>query len=91
VIQWFRDDESGYLDWIRTHPDGYVLNCGRHPTPRSLVLHKASCPFISGTPPPGNRWTIHYGKVCAGTITDIEQWASTTVGALPSRCRICSP
>lgn len=30
----FRDDDAGYLFWVDTHPDGYVVNIARsHNTP----------------------------------------------------------
>lgn len=38
----FIDDDPGYLAWITAHPDGYVLNCERAPSPRYLMLHLAS-------------------------------------------------
>jgi hypothetical protein len=43
----FVDDDEGYLAWVASHPDGYVVNCGRSPTPAYLRLHRAACKFIS--------------------------------------------
>lgn len=37
----FLDDGAGYLDWLTTHPDGFVLNTYRNPTPGYLMLHHA--------------------------------------------------
>jgi len=50
----FRDDDSGYLKWLTAHPDGFVLNAARNPTPAYLVLHRASCDTINGTPTLGS-------------------------------------
>ena len=30
-VREFRDDDAGYLDWLATHPDGYVINIARRP------------------------------------------------------------
>ncbi len=49
----FEDDDDGYLHWLGTHPDLHVLNTARNPTPAYLVLHRATCHTISGTPARG--------------------------------------
>lgn len=51
----FRHDDPGYLDWLATHPDGYVLNCHQRPVASYLVRHHASCTWIR--PPRTKNWT----------------------------------
>ena len=83
------DEDNRYLGWLGDHPDGFVLNCARKPTPSYLVLHRATCPMISGTPSNGRSWTHDYKKVYADTEVELVQWASL-IG--PSRrCRAWGP
>jgi hypothetical protein len=85
----FRDDEAGYLAWIARHRQGFVLNANRSPTPRYLILHRASCWTITGRPSRGAVWTSAYLKVCADDEAAIERWAQETVGTPPRRCSHC--
>src|SRR5690606_32838178 len=55
-----------------------------------LVLHRASCPRISGRPTHGDNWTSVYKKIC-GTRPDLVAWAEQTVGRRPPECRTCWP
>ena len=85
----FMDDDNGYIAWLVDHPDGCVLNCGRPPQPSHLILLKARCRTISGTPARGRNWTVAYQKVCGDTFGEIDAWARQ-IGR-PSCCGICKP
>ena len=37
----FVNDESGYLDWLATHQDGFLVNAFARPTARYLILHRS--------------------------------------------------
>ncbi len=80
MLKEFGDDGSNederYLRWLADHPGGFVLNCNRSPKPSYLVLHRATCWSISGTPSPGQSWTREYRKICADTVSELEKWAS---------------
>jgi len=84
----FRDDDAGYLEWLKAHPRGFVLNAARRPRPDYLVLHRAGCRTITAQPARGGVWTGSYIKVC-GDDDALDRWAEMTVGALPRRCPLC--
>ena len=84
----FRDDDAGYLQWLKAHPSGFVLNAARRPRPDYLVLHRANCRTIAAQPARGRIWTGPYIKVC-GDDDALHRWAEMTVGALPRRCPLC--
>ena len=65
----FLDDEGGYLEWLPRHPDGFVTNAARRPRADYLILHRASCHTISGTPARGSRWTT-------GDFTRVSSWSA---------------
>lgn len=91
AISEFRDDEPGYLAWLVHNPTGFVLNCQRQPNAGYLALHRATCRFVTGTPPRGRRWTAHYIKVTGAMVVELAAWARATVGGTPTACRFCRP
>jgi len=78
-VQRFVEDEDCYLRWLAEHPDLFVLNTARPPTPDYLVLHRANCHTMSGTPARGSRWTGDYVKTC-GSRPDLEQYTREVGG-----------
>lgn len=83
VPEHFIDDDPGYLAWLRDHPTGFVINSTRHPTASYLVLHRAECWTINGTPSRGVSWTTDLRKVCADSKGDLAAWARSEVGGEP--------
>jgi Family of unknown function (DUF6308) len=51
IEQFWRDD-AGYLAWLRSHPEGYVVNCDRVPKPNYVKLHRTRCPYLNLPIPP---------------------------------------
>jgi len=91
MVDRFSEDEPGYERWLRSHPSGYVLNCDQQPRASYLVAHRAECHTISGQPSRGSTWTCTYQKVCAGSIKELDDWARSKTGSVPSRCGTCQP
>jgi len=87
-LEHFVDDDAGYRRWLSSHPAGFVLNTGRKPTAAYLVLHRATCPTISGEPARGSTFTGEYSKMCGGK-EDLEAFAGE-LGGSPSPCRTCT-
>ncbi|MCW2690930.1 MAG: hypothetical protein JWR37_5820, partial [Mycobacterium sp.] len=87
----FRDDDAGYLAWLATHPDGYLINIARGHNATQARVHHAGCRTISGQNPRGGTWTGPYVKVCAEHLAELEQWAIDQVGEPIPRCGSCHP
>ena len=87
----FRDDDAGYLTWLESHPDGYVLNIARSHNTAQARVHHAGCRTISGQNPRGGPWTGPYVKVCAEDLAGLEQWAVVHVRQLIQPCGTCHP
>lgn len=88
VVKRFQDDDGGYEGWLAGHQDGFVLNTARNPAPNYVMLHRATCRTIAGTPARGVRWTGEYIKFC-GTRAELEEFARVQVGGAASPCRLC--
>ena len=88
----FRDDDTGYMEWLTEHPAGYVINIRRNHSPTDARVHRAGCSAISVRQQSGKgSWTNQYVKVCAEHMIGIEQWAAEHVGEPISGCRTCRP
>jgi hypothetical protein len=87
----FRDDDAGYLAWVEAHPNGFVVNAYREPTPAYLKLHRATCGTISRRPARGYYWTGDYAKFCAEDRAELDEWAWQAVGGELSPCGLCRP
>lgn len=93
----FIDNDIAYLRWVDTHPHGFVLNSERRPRSSYLMLRRASCGTIKGTPtrkaalPGAYVWTGPYIKVCSDSRQAIENWAYSETRGAVKPCRICNP
>ena len=88
-MQHFVDMEREYLRWVRSNPNGYVVNTYRTPSQSYLTLHRASCWTITGTHH-RNYTTGAYSKVCSERRAELERWAGSLGGALHP-CGLCKP
>jgi hypothetical protein len=76
-VLFFVDDEDGYLAWTKDHPEGFVVNTTRTPTPKYMVLHRSGCATIteySGAATAGGFTEREYAKACAGSIDELKAW-----------------
>ena len=91
----FLDDDVGYLSWIATNPDGFVLNVRRVADPAYVVLHRARCGSISTDKRvPGAYTERDYRKVCATNLTELQLAAKRegrSHGSFSKRCGLCHP
>jgi len=86
----FRDDDAGYLAWLATNPDGFVLNIARSYSATEARVHLSGCWTISGQSR-GSSLTGSYVKVCALQLAELERWATDHVGTPISPCGACRP
>jgi hypothetical protein len=86
-VRFFRDDDASYTAWLRAWPQGYVLNCERHPGPSYLMLHRATCTSIAE--PQMTTFTGQYIKVCSTDRQAVREWAKENTGGLTTACQLC--
>jgi hypothetical protein len=88
----FVDDEAGYLAWLGVHPEGYILNSYRQPSPGYLILHRSACNTMAPRGAADARtWTTAYRKTCAATLGSLVNWALAHGGGPPTPCGRCRP
>jgi len=92
AVEVFKDDDSGYLTWLRHNYLGYVVNAERSLVPSGYyLLHEASCQTISGQPSGGKNWTSAYIKVCSTSIPELRRWVRENARTSLQRCGTCAP
>jgi hypothetical protein len=91
-MQRFDDDDDGYLAWLAANQTLFVLNVQRSASPpTNLVLHRATCGTINGTPARrGVHWTGPYIKVC-GAMSDLQTYVQGEAASEPRSCGLCMP
>jgi hypothetical protein len=87
-MQLFKDD-AGYLQWVDTHPGGFVLNRERAPHAGELMLHRTTCNDIR-TPKRTNWTTTTYVKICSLDRAELETLAAQDGRELRG-CLRCNP
>jgi hypothetical protein len=87
----FTDNDAGYLAWLSTNPAGFVINTLRTPSVDNLILHRATCGTITGTPARGDQWTGQWVKVCSQELAALDDWARREVGGDLRPCGRCRP
>jgi hypothetical protein len=77
----FSHNDAGYVEWVRQHPQGYVVVSWNPPRSNYLSLHRADCHCIDPAQAHHvENWTHSYIKVCADTIEELQDWAANQFG-----------
>lgn len=64
---------DGYLDWVRAHPEGFVLNLRDRADSNYVVLHRAKCWTISDSTKADGAYTERsYRKGGAISVDDLR-------------------
>jgi hypothetical protein len=87
-VQHFINDDAGYVTWLATHPDGFVLSAFGRSTPAHPMLHGATCHSISVLPTNKHAWTTNYTKAC-GERSELEEYARAHFGHEAKPCGQC--
>lgn len=87
----FRDDDKGYMQWVKTNLNGFVVNTPRQPDPNYLMLHRATCHTITGTPPNGKNWTEAWIKICSLDRMELDNCVTLLLSGNLMLCDKCKP
>ena len=94
----FKENDQKYIDWLLQNPNGYVVNTRRAIDTEYMVLHKATCSFISTypktSPSLGGFTEKKYIKICAASIKSLSLWVENNGrkdGSFSKECSSCHP
>ena len=89
----FKDDDSGYLEWLSGNPDGYVVNMRQKLDPDYLVLHCATCSSVNKYPDmeasPGGFTERGYRKFCSTSLPELSDNLSDMTGKDDPFSEVC--
>ena len=88
------ESDAAYRDWLARNRDGYVVNVRQTFSSDYVVLHRATCPHVSGPREPGAFTERDYRKLCGETLADVLEAplrCGRARGAFTKRCSHCSP
>jgi hypothetical protein len=92
-IKEFEPDDEKYLQWLKSHREGFILTSNKSLYPDFTVIHRATCNKIkipTGTAKPGGFTERNYIKVYANTTIVLENWLLKKKANGKSRkCTIC--
>jgi hypothetical protein len=85
----FDNDEEGYLQWVNTNPNGFVVNAPKQYGIAPDMLHKANCRHIM-TSERTNYTTTDYKKLCSSDKKEIIDWGAAHSSNFKA-CKHCKP
>lgn len=94
-LRGFKDDEKSYLLWLDANRLGWVINTRRLPTPKYMVLHRATCKKIGDygeMSKPGGFTERSYTKICATNLEELREWVTKNGrpdGSFSKECKLC--
>lgn len=84
TMKTFVNDDDGFFAWIRSNPNGFVVNVQGESNP--YKLHKATCYTIENIVNPTG---TGYTKVCSLNKQELLQLNKR--GYSDFECRVCNP
>lgn len=84
----FVDDDNGYLRWLASYPDAFVLTMKRDPEPSDPVLHRTSCRVANGSARRTPSLTRDHERLCGGRGA-LEEYARRELGGDATPCSRC--
>lgn len=92
-VETFDSDDTGYIDWLERHPDGYVVNTRQVIDPEYLVLHQSGCSSIRKYPKmeenPGGFTERRYRKICATSHSELKNYLVHLTGNSSPFSKVC--
>ena len=95
AVEFESDDD--YQRWLAANPEGFVVNTTSKPSPKYMVLHRASCRYISEPShetEPGGFTERQFTKAAAPDIESLRDWVSAhgrTDRSFSNECSRCQP
>ncbi len=86
----FCRDDDGYLAWVDSHPDGFVLNRPHPARSKPPTLHRVGCAAVARRGG-GEALTAGAVKVCGPRADALEAWSVARGTGRPTPCRRCHP
>lgn len=95
VAKIFQNNEKGYFQWLKNHPNGYVLMTTKAISIEYMSLHKATCRMINTymkNMKYGAFTERKYITICTNSQEELLSWIKKQRGkGFTKKCSICKP
>ena len=85
----FENEDKEYLQWLRNHEHGYVLNRRNSPA-NTFMVHTTQCSHINEPSNENYEHTVIKSKMCSDSAEDVQAWADAK-GFSVVECGDCKP
>jgi len=72
MIQFFKNDDDGYIRWLRSNPTGYVYNDFGGMSPDYKKLHRSDCTKLHNVRPGSKKTSVR--KICSSNLPEMVAW-----------------
>ena len=89
----FINEDRGYLNWVKQHRNGYVLEARRASHVSHCVIHRAVCAQVKQSAAHKHvHWTTGTKfKACGLDREELIAWSSQETGLPARNCDVCQP
>ncbi len=91
----FKNNDKRYFQWLKNHPNGFVLTTVKAISIEYMSLHKATCRMINTymkNMQNGAFTERDYIKICANSQEELLSWIKKQDGkGFTKKCSICKP
>jgi hypothetical protein len=97
MVTIFDGNDANYINWIKGHPNAFIINTPRGTPTSYMVLHRASCRLVwqyNNMARPGGFTERQYIKVCSENLDNLKDWVrkkGRKDGSFSKRCNACNP
>ena len=88
-MQTFDDNKAGYLKWVASNPNGFVINAPKQSDSFPYMLHRANCSHIT-TDRHTNYTTTDFKKICSLNRQELVEWGTNDSSDF-QECKHCKP
>lgn len=89
MVEFFDNDEPGYLRWIHANPDGFVANVDRAGSVSNYPMVHAATHGCVSSPKIGGFTTGNYLKFCSTDVDALNEYSRRRFGRPLTRCSVC--
>lgn len=89
MVYVFDNDDDGYLDWVSSHPGGFIANMDRKQNvPKYPMAHLTTHKLMTSVKI-GNFTTGDYIKFCSSSLEELDRYAVNMYGRPLTHCSVC--
>lgn len=83
----FRNDDEGYLAWVDSHPNGFIVNVDLAQNVSNYPMVHSTAHKLLTSSKIGGFTTGDYEKICSDDLAELEEWSRMNHGKRLTFCR----